>query len=277
MKPTQDSSAPHRAFSFNRHNNRTPSNPAHTGRIAHYLRLAAVFQDIIAKGEWAPGTQLPTLPELCEQYSVSRNTVRQALQLLVDDGLLTSTRGKGTFVQEGTQLSNIPAMQDQQVRLLRRTQQMALPKELASAEEGCQERPISYTRILRMHHLDSEKFNLSDVYVAQNIYTKFPKDADLEAKISDLVRRYAKPRIIRYRQEITIARADLEVAALFDRPVGEVLVRIRRWLTDNNGDLVFAAINLYVGHLFVLNRVDEDPDDVGYRPGLVPDESSSNE
>lgn len=44
-----------------------------------------------------PGEQLPTEPELCDQYGVSRITLRHAVDDLIQDGLLVREQGRGTF------------------------------------------------------------------------------------------------------------------------------------------------------------------------------------
>jgi GntR family transcriptional regulator len=50
------------------------------------------------EGELRPNAKLPTEGELSEQYEASRNTVREAIRRLTDEGLLESRPGQGTFV-----------------------------------------------------------------------------------------------------------------------------------------------------------------------------------
>src|SRR6266498_1779961 len=52
----------------------------------------------IETGQWMPGHQLPSEPELADEFGVSRTTVRQAMQLLEFEGLVQKVQGKGTFV-----------------------------------------------------------------------------------------------------------------------------------------------------------------------------------
>ncbi len=63
----------------------------------HY-QIKQQIRDLIDSNTWQHGMQIPTELELCESFGVSRTTIRQALQTLVNDGLLERHRGKGTFV-----------------------------------------------------------------------------------------------------------------------------------------------------------------------------------
>jgi GntR family transcriptional regulator len=63
---------------------------------ARYQAIEAYLTEIIERS--APGDPLPTEAELCERFSVSRMTVRQALQSLANAGLVDRRRGQGTFV-----------------------------------------------------------------------------------------------------------------------------------------------------------------------------------
>ncbi|HXH23324.1 MAG TPA: GntR family transcriptional regulator [Dehalococcoidia bacterium] len=64
--------------------------------LYHQLRELLIQQ--IESGEWKPGRQLPTEKELSAEFSVSRATVRQALQYLQHQGLIERYPGRGTFV-----------------------------------------------------------------------------------------------------------------------------------------------------------------------------------
>lgn len=64
-----------------------------------YHQLAALLRQEIQAGTLSPGDRFPTEAELVQRYDTSRNTVRLALDLLRNEGLITSQRGKGTFVR----------------------------------------------------------------------------------------------------------------------------------------------------------------------------------
>jgi len=63
-----------------------------------YFQIARDLRRRISSGEWKPNDQLPSEIELAVQYSVSRMTLRQALNELEKDNLLLRRRGAGTFV-----------------------------------------------------------------------------------------------------------------------------------------------------------------------------------
>jgi len=65
-----------------------------------YLQVERSLQHRLEQGEWKYGEQVPTEGEMCRDYGVSRVTMRQALARLVDRGLLTRERGRGTFVRD---------------------------------------------------------------------------------------------------------------------------------------------------------------------------------
>jgi GntR family transcriptional regulator len=63
-----------------------------------YCQLKNLILEKIEKGDYAPGSKIPSEDELCEQYKISRPTVRQAIGDLTGNGYLVKEKGKGTFV-----------------------------------------------------------------------------------------------------------------------------------------------------------------------------------
>ena len=68
--------------------------------LANYLREEMFIQN------WQGGHKLPTEAELADQFQVSRQTVRHALQLLAEEGVVESRQGSGTYATGRTQNSD---------------------------------------------------------------------------------------------------------------------------------------------------------------------------
>jgi len=68
-------------------------------RLPRYQRLRELLAERITQGEWAPGLAIPAETELAAEYGVALGTLRSAVGLLVDEGMLARAHGKGTFVR----------------------------------------------------------------------------------------------------------------------------------------------------------------------------------
>lgn len=68
--------------------------------IPYYYQIKEDIRRKINEGGLNPGDKIPTESDLVLEYSVSRPTIRQALAELTQEGLLTRTRGRGTFVAQ---------------------------------------------------------------------------------------------------------------------------------------------------------------------------------
>lgn len=64
-----------------------------------YHQLANILRQQIATGILRPGDRVPSETQLSERYEVSPMTARRALTILLDEGLATAARGRGTFVK----------------------------------------------------------------------------------------------------------------------------------------------------------------------------------
>jgi DNA-binding GntR family transcriptional regulator len=64
-----------------------------------YLQLVNILRYNVATGALRPGDQLPSESQLCDRYGISPMTVRRAINLLVDQGVVVAEQGRGTFVK----------------------------------------------------------------------------------------------------------------------------------------------------------------------------------
>jgi DNA-binding GntR family transcriptional regulator len=72
------------------------------GNAPRYQQLSAMLAREIREGRYAVGSLLPPEPQLCERFSVSRHTVREAVRQLCDLGLVSRHQGVGTVVRAAT-------------------------------------------------------------------------------------------------------------------------------------------------------------------------------
>ena len=63
-----------------------------------YAQLAALLRARIQSGEFPPRSRIPSLRQLEAEYDVAPMTVRRAIQVLVDEGVVVTRPGRGTFV-----------------------------------------------------------------------------------------------------------------------------------------------------------------------------------
>lgn len=106
----------------------------------HY-QVEQDMRKLIETGVWQAGQQLPSEMELCTLYGVSRTTLRQAISVLVDEGLIVRERGRGSFVRASMVTAGargLTSFSDEMAALgmkagarLLSVQEMAAPAEIA--------------------------------------------------------------------------------------------------------------------------------------------------
>ena len=71
----------------------------------HQAEMA--LRELIERGEWVSGSQIPNEDRLCDMLGISRITVRHALRNLEEAGLLRREHGRGTFVRSATVVAGV--------------------------------------------------------------------------------------------------------------------------------------------------------------------------
>ena len=70
--------------------------------IPLYTQLADILREMITSGELQPRSPLPSESYLQQEQGIARGTVRTAIGILRDEGLVVTIGGRGSFVREPT-------------------------------------------------------------------------------------------------------------------------------------------------------------------------------
>ncbi len=137
-----------------------------------YEQICVYVREAIQSGKYKPGDLLPSEADFQKYFSVSRITVRRALKLLCDEGVLRSVQGKGTYVNELYEkdwslmrsFSNdviaqghIPSTKMLHFRKIKATKQVA---GMLEVEEGTEVYALK-----RMRYIDSVPFWVTTSYI----------------------------------------------------------------------------------------------------------------
>ncbi|GLQ05125.1 GntR family transcriptional regulator [Sneathiella chinensis] len=231
--------------------------------IPLYLKLASVFREKITRGEWPAGEQIATLPDLKQQYGVARATVQQAIRILSEEGLLSSSRGRGTFVipQAERQNADQPPPYDQleldprfNIRILSRT----LCHECRDVVRPLAPDMGPFIHIRKQHLFFEMPYSLVDLYVPKDVFDKIPSDADQTRLYAQLVRDYSDFKNLDGKQSITIVQADHESAVALGVTLASPLARIDSTLVTDQDIAVMSHRALIRSDLFQARRTVRD-------------------
>ena len=236
----------------------------HDSPIPRYLQLADLMRQRIARGTWAAGARLPSLEALVGEFGVARVTVRQAVELLSREGLVSPQQGRGTFVTAAPAPSRWLKVQtslEELAQVYRDTQ-----PEIVNIDESITSAPLlpgdgsaaeRYAFMRRVHSRDGRPYCVINIYLDEKIFRKHPKRFRNETVIPLLL---ALPQggIAKARQVLTIGTAELEVAQLLHIPVNAPVAEVRRVFTDAAGRVIYLGEITYRG-VFIHLEMDLKP------------------
>ena len=136
-----------------------------------YAQLKELILGEIQSGALKAGDMIPTEHELMEQYSISRNVVRQAIGELVEGGYLIRKKAKGTFVSTSSanleKISTLEPFRESALRTGAIPTTKVLSMEVLDADEEIANRleidvGMRVIRILRLHYSDDMPVSLSE-------------------------------------------------------------------------------------------------------------------
>lgn len=223
-----------------------------------YRNVASLMRKQLLDGKLVPGDRLPSIEAMAKSYSVAIVTVRQAIALLEEEGLVERRHGQGTFVTSGKEKQKRLIMElswssliqiwgSSTPRALRVFDAVGTP--LLGPEDGVSA-PV-YRHMRRVQNVDGIPYAISDIYVDRRIYSRFPDRFDRESVIVVL---NSLKLVKLMRQKLTIGTADLEVASLLDIPVNSAVGIVRRVIRDRGDVAIYVGEAIYRGDMVQLTR-----------------------
>ena len=218
-----------------------------------YVQLADLFRQRIVKGVWKTGDKLPSLEQLGAEFEVARVTVRQAVERLTRDGLVSPQRGRGTFVT-GTPSRDRWIRVETSLRNLADVYRDSHPTILTIDESTRTPRLVDgdgvaapkYVYMRRVHSHEGRPYCVIDIWLDAEIFARRPARFRKEMVIPLLL---ATPsvKIATARQVLTIATADLEVARHLQINVNAPVAEVRRVFTGPKRRVIYLAEVTYRG------------------------------
>lgn len=222
-----------------------------------YAQVANVIRQRIRSGVWGAGAQLPTLEELESEFHVARITLRQALNLLENEGLIWRRRGRGTFVSdtadpEWFRLSTsrrdiIHSLEGTWSRLIEVDQRDRVPL----LEPGDGDPVPAYRHVRRVHGRGERVYAAVDMYIDLSVYRRAPKRFDSEM-IIPVLEDLSDVEVGSLRQTLTFGAADRDVAEGLGIPMGSPIGILRRVVCDGGGKVIYVGTVNYRGDMVKL-------------------------
>ena len=237
-------------------------------RAIAYRTLADTLRSEIRSGQYAGGRRLPTEEELSASYSVSRQTVRRAMQELVSEGIIYRVAGRGTYPV---------AEEDRYVRQFGSVEElMALSVDTECEIVSPLQRRIDVENAGRLRLSSDELYAVALIRLHGSVpfcYTSVflpPRVGELVGDVTDLTCAGRRSRvtviglidtrmsraIMAAEQSITAAGAPSFAAARLACEPGQPVLRVDRLYSDEAGNPVELAVSYF------------DPEHYSYRVRL---------
>jgi len=218
-----------------------------------YLQLAHTLSGAIRGNVYPVGSLLPTEIELAVQYGVSRQTVRQALGQLRQQGLLSSRKGVGTRVnarQPPRRFSYSALSETDLVEIAEGTQMSFQSSKMVSARGGLATRlgcraNHRWLHLTSTRKLDGEElpFSWINVYIDAGIAPRLKIPKVLRPALFRLVEQQSGETFVEILQEIRATILTTTMAAHLSASPGGAALEITRRYFSTGRRLIMVAIN----------------------------------
>ena len=218
-------------------------------REVRYRAIADELRQRVESGELAAGALLPSESELSGAYDVSRVTVRKALDVLRDEGLVDSRQGFGWFVATDPvrqSLGRLGTIEEQLAELGVGSERRVVGFRFTAAPPRVRQvlGVDTVLEVRRVNHADGQPFARVTVWCREDVGARLSR-ADVEnSPFYELVDVPIGGAV----QTIGAAAAGREDADLLAVPVGSPVLRCERVTRGVDGRALLVSEHVFPGH-----------------------------
>jgi GntR family transcriptional regulator len=215
--------------------------------VPNYYRLESHLRESIRSGALKPGDPVPPESQFCQQFSISRTTVRQALARLVFEGLIERHRGRGSFVAEPRLEHSKPFLSfEEEMRARGATTNIKLLDMRTEAAEGKVAEHLGLAGgativvLERLRFVNGQVVGYEIRYLPKRIGDALtPDEIHNQPLVPALRRILGKPRT-RLSLNVTASTARRKEATVLETKIGApVLVREHTWYYEPEGPMQY--------------------------------------
>jgi GntR family transcriptional regulator len=218
-----------------------------------YLQLAAAMRQRIHRGDLAPGSKIPSLGDLQTEFGVARVTVRQAMDRLEREGLISRHKGKGTFVKSNggdRHWLHLATQWESLLASIRDNQPTQIPIDdpppLPSLGECDARTAAEYVFLRSVQARDGDPYALVNVHLAKDIYDRDPETFQTHAALPTLADMKGVT-VIKARQILLIGAADPYTANMLRIPLNTPTAEAHWTVVDEKNRAIYVAQVTYRG------------------------------
>lgn len=214
-------------------------------RMPIYLQLREIVRSKIEEGEYLPGTAIPSENKLAENFGINRLTVRNAVDALVNEGLLQRVQGKGVFVV-GNKYEEILEEHGEFVNILSSGRRHVSVKEQSKTLRPAGNKYANYFNIepddllFYIRHfttLNDEPVSTEEIFIPKEILPELEVVNSSVFTIKDIFA-FCGIEMCSMRQTMEIVSGTSKLRKMLDVPDGVALIMLSCDYNDKNMSLI---------------------------------------
>lgn len=234
-----------------------------TNIVPLYQQIKHDIKAAIQRGEYKPNEKIPPEPVLSEEYSVSRITVRRAIEELSNEGYLVKKQGRGTFVntprmnRKFTSVKKAESFTELCLQHGRKAGAHLVDRKIVPVRQdeqkffGMQEDGL-LVYVERIRTADGQPVFLENIFLPYECFKEiFSADLEDQSIFETILRLSGRQITDTAKRVLEITKATPEQAKKLGIPLGEPLFYLNVYFVDQEGRPLCIGRQYYIGSRYI--------------------------